>query len=593
MPFSDEPPRSALEERSRILESVVSNAHDAVIITEAAPLTAPGPRILYVNDAFEAMTGYAREEVMGRSPRMLQGPDTDAEALRRIRAALELGEPVRQELVNYTKGGERYWVDLNIVPVTDDEGRGHFISVQRDITRQKQAEIALAEANAALRHRLDLEDLATRTATRFVTVSTDSIDREIVAALERIGRFGDLDRCYIYGFGEEGRGTTATLDFEWYDDATGPIADAWRTVSEEDAPACLVGFTSDDRRRMREQAHHEAWRMASLPEADGPPGVPDAPEAGGPTDTSRERAFLRQNAIRAHLTLPLVHEGRVIGCLGLNGPAEHLMRFLTTRPARQSLGIDTSDDDAGSRSSDDDEAFWETNEIPLLRLIAEVFANALARKAAQEQIQASLREKETLLKEIHHRVKNNLQVISSLLGLQAHRITDEQVLASLRDARERVRSMALVHEQLYLSDSLSAIDFRAYVRQLAGKLVHAHNPDVSVDIDVDSVELAVDRAIPCGLIINELLSNALEHGFPGGEAPDGRAPQVAVVFHRRDDTYHLTLRDNGVGLPEADFETLKADSLGLELVATLADQLDGTLDYTTNGGTSFDITFAA
>ena len=253
--------------------------------------------------------------------------------------------------------------------------------------------------------------------------------------------------------------------------------------------------------------------------------------------------------------------------------------------------------------TDSDDAFWETNEIPLLRLIAEVFANALARKAAQEQIQASLREKETLLKEIHHRVKNNLQVISSLLGLQAHRITDEQVLASLRDARERVRSMALVHEQLYLSDSLSAIDFRAYVRQLAGKLVHAHNPDVSVDIDVDRVELAVDRAIPCGLIINELLSNALEHGFPDGEAPAARTPHVDIVFHQREGTYRLTIRDNGVGLPEADLETLKADSLGLELVATLAEQLDGTLDYATNSGTTnsgtpdsgttFNITFAA
>jgi PAS domain S-box-containing protein len=577
-----------LGDRPDVLESVVANAHDAVIITEADVLDPPGPRIVYVNEAFTRMSGYAPEEVLGRSPRFLQGPDSDPDALLRIRAALEMREPVRQELVNYTKDGERYWVELNIVPVTDGEGRGHFVSVQRDVTQQKQAEAALAEANAALQQRLDLEDLATRTATRFVTVSTDSIEGEIADALARIGRFGELDRVYLYTYHGEGPSRRATLAYEWASPEVGPVTETWRSFGADDTPACLVGFAEADRHHMRNAAHLEAWRMASLPAASSMRRVPDADVLG---EASEERRFMRANAIAAHLTLPLLHEGDVIGCLGLNGAPEALTRFLTTRPARQSLGIDA---EPGSGKSDP----WATDEVPLLRLIAEVFANALARKAAQEQIQASLREKETLLKEIHHRVKNNLQVISSLLGLQARKITDRRVLRSLRDARERVRSMALVHEQLYLSDSLSHIDFCAYVDQLATKLAHAHNPAVDVAVDVANVDLAVDRAIPCGLIINELLSNALEHAFPCGDEGDEAPPpdaRVDIGFHRAEGVYRLEVRDNGVGLPPgADVQALKAGSLGLELVTALVGQLDGHLDVTSDpseGGAAFVITF--
>jgi PAS domain S-box-containing protein len=129
------------QEQLKLLENCVCRINDLVIITEADLLDEPGPRIVFVNDAFERRTGYSREEVIGRSPRFLQGPETQPDALARIRAALEKGEPVRTELINYTKYGEKMWLEIEIVPVTDGNGAlKHLVAVERDITERKIAE---------------------------------------------------------------------------------------------------------------------------------------------------------------------------------------------------------------------------------------------------------------------------------------------------------------------------------------------------------------------------------------------------------------------------------------------------------------------
>ena len=218
-----------------------------------------------------------------------------------------------------------------------------------------------------------------------------------------------------------------------------------------------------------------------------------------------------------------------------------------------------------------------------------VMRDITERKQAEEQIKVSLREKEVLLKEVHHRVKNNLQVISSLLYLQSGYIQDVRALEVFADSRTRVKSMALIHEQLYQSSDLSRIDFGAYARSLVGDLsrTYALNPAaIKVQVNVGEVLLGIDTAIPCGLIINELVSNGLKYAFP-----DGRAGQVCVELRADDDTeYTLVVGDNGVGLP-GDLDFRKSDSLGLELVRTLTDQLEGTIDLNTRDGTEYRITF--
>jgi len=208
---------------------------------------------------------------------------------------------------------------------------------------------------------------------------------------------------------------------------------------------------------------------------------------------------------------------------------------------------------------------------------------------AEEHIKTSLQEKEVLLQEIHHRVKNNLQVVSSLLNLQSKSIKDPQDLKIFQDSQNRIRSMALIHEKLYRSPDLSRIDFAEYVRQLTTHLFQtysANTGNIQWQLHIQDVFLDVDTAIPCGLILNELVSNCLEHAFP-----EGRAGEICVAFYPAcDQQYVLEVRDNGIGLPP-DLDPSATESLGLQLVNTLIHQLDGTLALEREHGTTFSITF--
>ncbi|MBW1675579.1 MAG: GAF domain-containing protein, partial [Deltaproteobacteria bacterium] len=211
-------------------------------------------------------------------------------------------------------------------------------------------------------------------------------------------------------------------------------------------------------------------------------------------------------------------------------------------------------------------------------------------KKAKEQIKGSLQEKEVLLKEIHHRVKNNLQVISSLLNLQLGYIEDKHGIEIFKESQNRVKSMALIHEKLYESKDLSRIDFAEYIRSLATSLFRSYgvSPDaIILKINGDDVLLGIDTAIPCALIINELISNSLKHAFTASKEGEIRIN----LRSDNDDKFILIISDNGVGFPkDLDFEN--AETLGLQLVITLAKQLKGTIELDTNNGTEFKITFA-
>ena len=222
--------------------------------------------------------------------------------------------------------------------------------------------------------------------------------------------------------------------------------------------------------------------------------------------------------------------------------------------------------------------------IALLRDITE-------RKMAEARIKASLTEKEVLLKEIHHRVKNNLQIISSLFDLQAGETADETVREMFRECRNRVHSMAMIHERLYSAEDLARIDIAHYLRTLTNDLVRSYavsSPQMALRLEVDEVFLDVERAIPCGLIVNELVSNALKYAF--GQGVGGEILVRLAPGSERE--LMLTVRDNGVGFPpEVDFRDTQ--SLGLRLVNSLVHQLAGEIDMPAGEGTSFVIRFAA
>jgi PAS domain S-box-containing protein len=215
-------------------------------------------------------------------------------------------------------------------------------------------------------------------------------------------------------------------------------------------------------------------------------------------------------------------------------------------------------------------------------------------QAAEEharEAQASLEENQVLLKEVHHRVKNNLQVISSLLDLQSKYSQDPATVEMFRDSQSRVRSMALVHERLYHSESLSRIDFADYLANLVGHLENTWSASagpVRFDLDLERILLSIDVAVPCGLAVNELVSNCLKYAFP----QQSNAAVVHIRLAQVQDEVMVVVSDNGVGLPEqATFANPK--TFGLRLVNALVEQLHGKAHINRSGGTTVQITFPA
>ncbi|MFM0155392.1 MULTISPECIES: AAA family ATPase [Paraburkholderia] len=268
--------------------------------------------------------------------------------------------------------------------------------------------------------------------------------------------------------------------------------------------------------------------------------------------------YLRSSRSRAVLCLPLMKQAKLIGVLYLEND---LAPGVFTPPR-----------------------------IAVLDLLASQAAISLE-NASLEEKEALLEEKEALLQEVHHRVKNNLQLISSLLNLQASRVTDRSVAELFADSRNRVRSMALVHENLYRAGNFARIVMATHVKNLCGHLARAYDMRqmaVELQIEVDDVQLDMNRAVSCGLIINELVSNALKHAFPDGRSGCVRV-ELGLVGEGR---CRLAVADDGVGIaPE--FSLDEADSLGLQLVHDLTHQLHGTLELSRMGGTTCGILFNA
>jgi len=240
---------------------------------------------------------------------------------------------------------------------------------------------------------------------------------------------------------------------------------------------------------------------------------------------------------------------------------------------------------AANRQTD----YTETD-LHQLQLMLDGVWRLMQRRNHEEQTLASLREKEILLREIHHRVKNNIAVISSLLSLQSHKFTNPHIIKAFDESQDRIRSMALIHNTLYQADNLARVDMKHYIHNLSSALRNAYaiQPGlIDVDIQADDIFLDLDRAISCGLILNELFTNALKHGFP-----DKHTGTIGIDFSLRDNLATLVFRDNGQGIPE-NIDLKSTETLGLQLVGLLAEQLGGTVALDRSGGTTFTIQFPA
>jgi PAS domain S-box-containing protein len=214
------------------------------------------------------------------------------------------------------------------------------------------------------------------------------------------------------------------------------------------------------------------------------------------------------------------------------------------------------------------------------------------RKNSEESLNSSLKEKEVLLKEVHHRVKNNLQIVSSLLNLQSEHIKDEKMIELILESQNRIKSMALIHEKLYQTKALSRIDLNIYLSELVDNIMasYSNNPQVvTLDLNIENIEIDIDAGIDLGLIINELVTNSMKYAFPNGFDKEKR---IAVTVSRDNiiNKYKLVVADNGIGIPKG-FDISTSESLGLQLVETLVTQMDGTINISSNQGTTTEIIF--
>jgi len=211
------------------------------------------------------------------------------------------------------------------------------------------------------------------------------------------------------------------------------------------------------------------------------------------------------------------------------------------------------------------------------------------RKEIEDELEKALEEKDILMKEIYHRVKNNLMIISSLLSLQSRYIKDKDTKEIFRKSQNRAKSMALIHEKLYKSEDLKSINFAEYLKNLSNDLYDTYTPNqdlVKLVLDVDNIIFDVEISIPLGLILNELLTNSLKHAFP-----NNRKGEIKIELHRKNDgRYYLSVADNGIGLPK-DLNPQTTDTLGMQLINSLTDQIGGELTINTDIGTKFIITF--
>jgi two-component sensor histidine kinase/putative methionine-R-sulfoxide reductase with GAF domain len=282
--------------------------------------------------------------------------------------------------------------------------------------------------------------------------------------------------------------------------------------------------------------------------------------------------YVVNNKSRSILCIPILKQKEITGILYLendlltNAFTEDRIEVLSMLAAQASISLENA------------------------KLYKDVEQRVIQLQEAEGKIMASLKEKEVLLREIHHRVKNNMQVISSLLNLQFDSVKDRQFTEMLRESHNRIKTMALVHEKLYRSKDLAHVNSKDYITDLMSGIFRSYGyykGRIALKVEVQDEWLGIDTAIPSGLIINELVSNALKHAFP-----DDREGEIKISFQKTDeDEYNLIISDNGIGMPE-EMDFRKTESLGLRLVMSLSEnQLQGKIELDRTEGTEFRIRF--
>jgi PAS domain S-box-containing protein len=580
--------------RARSFALATELTDDAVIICDARRA------IVWVNDGFVRLTGRTQEEVVGRTPgAFLQGPGTSEEARAHMRRALDRGEGFEIELVNVHGDGTPYWLRLHVQPLRDASGAfTGFAGVQRAITAER------------LRRELDALEAALTEA----LVHAPGTDAALELVAEHFATLSLVARAALVG-GPEGdvrvlawrRSSDPHLSAHLAVDLTPPASLPLSGVVEESSPApgagvrfavslplgLRTGLILDldehmpGREELRARLPEVALKLAQILRRreeqarfevifDRSPTFMLLLDAHGRIErcNERARAFWPGLGEGAEAHLALGTERDVVDRALALGPGGRLEAAWSVESPGGAVGhveatFAVMPTDTASR---------------VLVTARDVTARRLAEQSLAETMEAqarSLAEREVLLREIHHRVKNNLQIVSSLLAMQADRTQSDEARAALTESGARVRSMALVHQLLYGGRDLAGVDLGEYVRILSTELRAALDPRAELDLDLGVADVTIETAVPSALVLNELLTNALKHG----RSPDGVC-RVRVAVAQDPTATTLRVEDRGPGLPSGGSG---AGPIGMKIVTALVRQLGARLSVESDGGARFRI----
>lgn len=618
-----------LRQTKERLEAILNATTDVACLTDSSGV------YLALNEALAQRLGKTVDELQGKVAFQFFPPDVAMRRRERLARVIETRKPLREEESN---NGRVF--DESVYPILDSAGNVKAVAIfARDITEQKQAEEALRHAHDELDKRVrertsELsqavarleEEISQRQKIQEELAKSELLHRMLVETAKDIIWSVDLDLNYTFvspsvqevlgftveeimgmnpravltpssrelilrAFEEElsleqpthrDRFVSRTLNIEhlhkngsllWLEITTTLLRD------EHGAPVGIIGISRDiTKRKRQEEALKESKETieALLNATTDHAVLLDA-----------QTNFLALNeAVARRLGVP---RRELIGKQAVD-------YFLpSVRERRQRWFDEVISTGKGVRFEDElDGRFFDNSLYPILddkgrvKAVA-IFARDMTdQKIAEDQLRASLKENEVLLREVHHRVKNNLQVVSSLLNLQSRNMKEKTYEQMFSVSRNRIRSMALIHEKLYKASDLAHIDFKEYITSLLSDLFHsfgANGNRIAVKLDIEAGPLTVDIATPCALVTNELVSNCIKHAFP-----DPRSGIIRIGFAAAEDEFELVVSDTGVGLPE-DIDLQYPQTLGLRLVNTLVKQLGGRMEVRSTDGAEFRIRF--
>jgi len=584
-----------LIEIQQYTKNIINSSLDMILATDN------NDQINEVNKAAISIFGYKPEELLGKNPAILYDDSND---FNRVKAGLDENGYFSGEITNRAKSGKKFTTFLSASIIKNNKGeRIGVMGVSRDITELKKAETLLKQSEEKYR---DLFENAT----------------DIIQSVNMKGEFIYVNNSWVNTLGYS---VEEAMKMNMFD-----------IIAKEEQEHCMNIFEAIGKGEIESIEIHTTFMSkkgkkifvegtTNLKSIDGKP-VSTRSIFRNITETKSAERKAFENAARIRsifensssllmwtldTNLKVTSFNRnfsetVNKYFGIEINAgldfkPNLKRFmngehyLSTIKKYESAFCGIPQELEGTINTLFDGVVWfETflNPIVLengrIEEISCISHQITSKKEAEAEIIQSLKEKEVLLKEVHHRVKNNLQVISSILNLQSSYVRDEKILQILRESQNRIKSMSFIHESLYQNKTFSYINFSEYIVNLSKNLVHSYQlfgNQVEMKFKVGEVKLNIDQAIPCGLIVNELVSNALKYAFP-----DNQKGIINIEISEKGSKVTLRVEDSGKGLPKG-FDFTNTETLGLQLVTTLIEQLDGKMKLESKKGAKYLITF--